>query len=182
MVWNYIVGGAGDQTTLRDNRDAFVRWALRARPLTAAGSQTSGQQSQARQPNTTTAPTQVRRKNARPSGILYAHTPPVWVRRRVALPSRFLQIGMTTVGCLGTAWSPSITAFDNVAINPAQVMFGVQADPWTGHLPKEPLIFGQLDVSEGVGFGRSDILTNVPARLKAQGHVRQLVSACSFRA
>ena len=30
-AWGYVVGGAGDETTLRDNRAAFERWRLRPR-------------------------------------------------------------------------------------------------------------------------------------------------------
>jgi isopentenyl diphosphate isomerase/L-lactate dehydrogenase-like FMN-dependent dehydrogenase len=38
MVWNYVDGGADDRQTIRDNREAFGRWAFRPRALTGAAS------------------------------------------------------------------------------------------------------------------------------------------------
>jgi 4-hydroxymandelate oxidase len=32
-VWSYVEGGAGEERTLRENRDAFLRWRLRPRAL-----------------------------------------------------------------------------------------------------------------------------------------------------
>jgi isopentenyl diphosphate isomerase/L-lactate dehydrogenase-like FMN-dependent dehydrogenase len=37
MVWSYVDGGADDRETLRDNREAFSRWALRSRVLAGNG-------------------------------------------------------------------------------------------------------------------------------------------------
>ncbi len=37
MVWSYVDGGADDRETLRDNRDAYSRWGLRARMLAGHG-------------------------------------------------------------------------------------------------------------------------------------------------
>jgi 4-hydroxymandelate oxidase len=37
MAWDYYRGGAGDEVTLRENRDAFARWALRYRVLAGVG-------------------------------------------------------------------------------------------------------------------------------------------------
>jgi L-lactate dehydrogenase (cytochrome)/(S)-mandelate dehydrogenase len=37
MVWSYVDGGAEDLETLRDNRESFSRWALRARMLAGNG-------------------------------------------------------------------------------------------------------------------------------------------------
>ncbi len=36
-VWNYLEGGAGEEQTLRDNRDAFARWRFRPRYLNGNG-------------------------------------------------------------------------------------------------------------------------------------------------
>jgi isopentenyl diphosphate isomerase/L-lactate dehydrogenase-like FMN-dependent dehydrogenase len=38
MVWNYVDGGADDQRTIRDNREAFSNWAFRPKALTGAAS------------------------------------------------------------------------------------------------------------------------------------------------
>jgi isopentenyl diphosphate isomerase/L-lactate dehydrogenase-like FMN-dependent dehydrogenase len=37
MVWSYVDGGADDRETLRDNREAFSRWALRSVTLAGNG-------------------------------------------------------------------------------------------------------------------------------------------------
>jgi L-lactate dehydrogenase (cytochrome)/(S)-mandelate dehydrogenase len=37
MVWSYVDGGAEDLNTLKENRDAFSRWALRSRMLAGNG-------------------------------------------------------------------------------------------------------------------------------------------------